>query len=121
MAALLTIAGIALILVILLDAFETVVLPRRVTRQFRLARIFYRSTWKPWSSLASRMRSRQRRETYLSFFGPMSLLMLLCVWALGMILGFALLHRALGSPLNVSPGAASFGTYVYLSGTTFVT
>ena len=32
--------SVALILLILLDAFETVVLPRRVTRPFRFARLF---------------------------------------------------------------------------------
>jgi hypothetical protein len=113
--------GVALILIILLDAFEAVVLPRRVTRQWRLIRLFYRLTWIPWLALARRISSRRRREAYLSFFGPMSLLMLFCVWALGLISGFAILHWALSSPLNLSDGAVSYGTYLYLSGTTFFT
>src|SRR5205085_2480060 len=118
MAVLVSVIGVALILVVLLDAFEAIVLPRRVTRRFRLTRLFYRSTWRPWAAFARRVGSSKKREAYLSFFGPMSLLVLLCVWALGLIVGFAMLQWALGSPLNVSHGPASFGTYVYLSGTT---
>ena len=36
-----------IIAVVLLDAFETVVLPRRVTRHFKLTAWFYRRTWIP--------------------------------------------------------------------------
>jgi len=35
-----TISGIALILLVLWEGFETIVLPRRVTRSFRLTRFF---------------------------------------------------------------------------------
>jgi hypothetical protein len=51
----------------------------------------------------------------------MSLLMLLSVWALGLIIGFGTLQWALDSPLSVSGGRVGFGTYLYLSGTTFFT
>jgi hypothetical protein len=37
-----TIAGILLLLLTLGDAFEAMVLPRRVTRRWRLTRLFYR-------------------------------------------------------------------------------
>jgi len=115
------VTGVVLMLLVLFDAFESVVLPRRVTRKFRLARFFYRSTWKPWSALAKRIGSNRRRETCLSVFGPLSLLMLLCVWASGLITGFAMLHWGLKSVLNVSGGPVAFATYLYLSGTTFFT
>jgi len=118
LAALFTVTSFALILVVLWDAFEAVVLPRRVTRRFRLTRLFYRSTWRPWSALARQVESGKKRETYLSFFGPMSLLLLLSVWALGLVVGFGMLQWSLDSPLNLSGGRLGFGTYVYLSGTT---
>ncbi len=113
------IAGLAVIAIVLWDAFETVVLPRRVTRRFRLARLFYRSTWRTWSALASLAPAR-RRETLLSFFGPLSLLALFALWAIGLIIGFGLLQWSLRSPLNVSQ-SGSFSLYLYLSGTTFFT
>jgi hypothetical protein len=113
--------GVILILIILGDAFETVVLPRRVTRRVRLARLFFRSTWLPWSALLRWISSGTRRETYLSFYGPLSLLLLLMVWATGLIFGFALLHWANGSAIDLAKGAPSFSTDLYFSGTTFFT
>src|SRR4051794_41659884 len=42
------IPGVVLIVLILVDAFETILQPRRVTHRFRFARLFYRSSWKVW-------------------------------------------------------------------------
>jgi hypothetical protein len=117
---LITFISVVIILVVLLEAFETIVLPRRVSRRLRLTRVFYRSTWIPWSALARRISSKFR-EAYLGFYGPLSLILLLCVWAVGLITGFAMLHWALASPLSVPEGPVGFGTYAYLSGTTFFT
>ena len=59
------IVGIVLICVLLLDTFETVVLPRRATRRLRLARLVLRSTWQLWSAPArGHWHSGDRRETY---------------------------------------------------------
>src|ERR1051325_4561119 len=49
--------GVLLILIILWDAFETIILPRRVARRLRLTSLFYRSVWWPWSSLTERLTS----------------------------------------------------------------
>ncbi len=116
-----SIAGLILLLTILWDAFETIILPRRVTRRVRLTRYFYRFTWIPWSAVARRMRAGNRREGFLSFYGPLSLLFLFTVWAVGLILSFALLHWAAGSAINPPNGVATFATDLYLSGTTFFT
>jgi hypothetical protein len=42
--------GSVLILLVALDAFETIVLPRRVTRRLRLAQLFYRVIRVGWKS-----------------------------------------------------------------------
>lgn len=115
------IAGIALLIVSLWDAFETIILPRRVMRSFRLTRVFYRYTWTPWAGLARRIDSPRRRDAFLGYFGPLSLLMLFVVWAAAIILSFGLLHWAAGSALNASGAPPSFWTDLYLSGTTFFT
>ena len=44
--------GAVILWVVFLDAFETVVLPRRVTRHFKLTAWFYRRTWIPWQKIA---------------------------------------------------------------------
>jgi hypothetical protein len=113
--------SIAMILVVLWDAFEVIILPRRVTRKFRLTRLFYRSTWKPWATVARRMSKGTRRELLLSFYGPVSLLFLLSLWAAGLILGFACLHRSLETPMKLLDGSTGFPTYLYFSGSTFFT
>jgi voltage-gated potassium channel Kch len=120
MSVLLGLIGVALIVVVLWDAFETIVLPRRVTRRFRLTRFFYRVVWAPWHSIARRIHGSKKRETFLSIFGPLSLLALLVLWATTLVLGFAVLHVAFGSHISTS-GPSGFPTDLYYSGTTFFT
>jgi len=116
------IVGIVLICVVLLDAFETVVLPRRATRRLRLALLVFRSTWQLWSAPArGRWHSGERRETYLSYYGPFALLLLIGVWSTGLIVGFALLLWGLDAHMAATGGDAGFGTALYGSGTTFFT
>ncbi len=94
--------GAFLIFIVLWEAFETVVFPRRVTRRFRLTRLFYRNTWRPYQAIVEIVVPAKRRETLLSFFGPLSLLLLLGIWACGLIIGFALLHWADGSAVQTN-------------------
>jgi hypothetical protein len=109
------------ILTILWDAFETMVLPRRVTRRIRLTGIFYRSVGKPWLFLAERIKKTKRRESFLGLFGPLSVLMLLGMWAVGLMIGYATILWAAGARLNAPEATVGFGTYLYLSGVTFFT
>jgi hypothetical protein len=51
----------------------------------------------------------------------MSLIFLLAVWACGMMLGFALIYFALGSPFNDNSHSTGFRSDIYLSGTTIFT
>jgi hypothetical protein len=110
--------GALLIAVLIWDVFEALVLPRRVTRRLRPTRFFYRTTWRLWSLVGRRITSDSRRETYLSFYGPLSLLLLLDAWAASLIIGFALLYWA---AVPMQPAALGFGTALYFSGTTFFT
>jgi hypothetical protein len=113
--------GFLIILVILWDAFETIVLPRRVTRRFRLTSLFYRSIGVPWHFLAKLSKKTKRRESFLGLFGPLSVLMLLALWAVGLIFGYAAILWAIAAKLNAPNTVVDFGLYVYLSGVTFFT
>ena len=110
--------GALLIAVILWEAFETVVLPRRVARRFRLTRLVYRGTWAPWKALARSFKKPKQRETFLSFYGPLSLLILFAIWAAFIIVGFALLYYSNSTEDSTHP---TFETCLYLSGTTMFT
>jgi hypothetical protein len=116
----LTVVSVALIFLILFDGFEAMVLPRRVTHPFRLARLFYRVGWRVWRVAAHRMTAGRWRQTFLSLFGPLSVLGLFVTWVLGLIFAFGLLHWSIGTPLegNTHP---DLPTCIYFSGATLFT
>jgi Ion channel len=113
--------GAAIIWVVLLDAFETVVLPRRVLRNFKLTAYFYRRTWMPWRRVAGLIRPTSRQQNFLGYFGPLSLIVLLGIWAAGLILGFALIQYGIGGHEQLSQERLTFGRILYHSGETFFT
>ena len=113
--------GVALIIIVLWEVFEIVVLPRRVTRRFRLSRFFFRSFWYSWRATVGVFIPKKYRETWLSFFGPLSNLFMLTVWVSVLIAGFGLLLWAEGSPVQIAKGRVTLFTDLYLSGTTFFT
>lgn len=116
------ILGIACLFSVLLDAFETVILPRRATGRFRLTRLFYRLTWAPWGWAAQHVRHPRKRETMLSFYGPLSLVCLIAMWAVGLIFGFGLVYFAFPEPFVDPHGALHpLLTDFYVSGTTIFT
>lgn len=116
------IAGVALFLVVLWDAFEAIILPRRVTRKFRLTRYYYLFTWRSWKFYARLIPARKAREAFLGFFGPISLFFLIGVWAVGLVMAFGMMQYGAGSAVNVTGmSRTGFWTDAYLSGTTFFT
>jgi hypothetical protein len=114
-----TLIGVILIAVALHDAFEVMVLPRRVRRRLRLARFFYRTSWRVWKNLCRLVPQGKHRQDMLSVFAPLSLFGLFTSWAVMLICGFALVHWGLATlPADAGSG---FATYLYLSGQTFFT
>ena len=115
------VTGILCLSIVLFDAFQTIILPRRATGRFRLTRLFYIATWYPWGFFARRLLNPHRRETVLGYYGPLSLILLLVVWAAAMVLGFALIFYAIGSPFNDASQPSNFYSDLYVSGTTIFT
>jgi Ion channel len=115
------ILGLLAIGTVLLDAFETIILPRRASGRIRLTRLFYVITWRPWAAVVSRYSNRRLRETGFSFYGPLSLLLLMALWAVGLVFGFGLMFYGLGAPLHDQLGLHPLHTAIYISGTTLFT
>src|ERR1051326_9075548 len=115
------VGGLAIIWVVLLDAFETVVLPRRVLRHFKLTAYFYRRTWIPRRGIARRIKTASRQQNFLGYFGPLSLILLLIFWAAGLIFGFALIQYGIGGHEQLNQETLTFGRIIYHSGETFFT
>ena len=119
MPALALIAGFGLIFVVLQDAFEVMLLPRRVQRRLRFVRLYYRQSWTLVASLVSRLPPGAQRERILSIYGPLSMVLLFATWAAGLISAGGLIEWA----LHVGHGdkALTLPDAFYLSGVTFFT
>ena len=119
------IAGLLFCLGVVLDAFQTIILPRRPTGRFRITRLFYVVTWLPWAALARHTRNPKVREQLYSMYGPGSLLLLLVVWALLLRAGCGLLFFGLHTPfadtMADATALARLRTDLYVSGTTLFT
>ncbi len=115
------IIGILVIVLVAQDALETVVLPRRIMRRVRITRFFFFTTWAGCKLLARLIRPDAGRETALSSFGPLSLLVLIVLWAVLFVFGFGLLMWGFALSLNAPDHPVSLLTYLYVSGTTFFT
>jgi ion channel len=114
-------AALLLIAWVLWDAFETILLPRRVPARTRISRFVLGWLWAVWSTLARAVSKRSRRENFLGFYALFSILALFIVWSGGLVAGFAMLHWADGSRLAAPEGLAGFAADLYMSGTTFFT
>ncbi len=103
------------------DAFETIVLSRRVSRGTRLTVLFYRLSWPSWRAIARRLPAGNRRENFLTVYGPLWLLLLIGLWALSIVLAFAMMQWGAGARMTSPDGNNSFSTTLYMSGTTLFT
>lgn len=115
--AVVTLFGIVLLIVVLQDAFEVMLLPRRVQRSIRFMSLYFRFVWSGWSSLAARLPAGAQRERFLSVFGALSMVLLFAVWASALIVAFGLIEWS----LQPADAASSVSEQVYMSGVTFFT
>lgn len=117
--------GLVLYGAVLLDSFQTIILPRRPVARFRLTRLFYVVTWTPLTRIAHLIRNRKKREQIYSYYGPLSLLMLFVFWAVSLLAAFAFMYFGLRVPLSdpLHPATISgdLRTCFYVSGSTLFT
>jgi Ion channel len=122
---LLLLLGLFLLTAVLLDSFQTIILPRRPVTRFRLTRFFFVATWTPWTRLVHLMRDRRTREQLYSYYGPLSLLMLFVMWAITLVTAYAFiyfgLHTPFTDPLHPVTGIAHLRSCFYVSGSTLFT
>jgi len=114
------ICGIAMMVFVLMDAFEALILPRSANSNLRITFFFYRLTWKAWRWIAHKL-SGSRREQHLWVYGPLSMIMLLVLWALLLVVSFAILQWSAGSHVVDPVYRPGFASDLYMSGTTFFT
>ncbi len=120
------IGGAVLLALVLLDAFQSIILPRRPVGRLRITRLFFVFTWHPWRLIARSTPGRAAREQVYSIYGPLSLLILFVFWAVLLTVGFALvffgLHISFHDPLRADNDAwTRLRSCLYVSGTTLFT
>jgi hypothetical protein len=110
---------------VLLDAFQTIILPRRPVGRFQITHMFFRATWTPWRWLVAHWPVKRHRESMYSFYGPMSLLLLFVVWAALLGSAYALIyfgmHMPFSDPSHPVTAFQRLRSCFYVSGTTLFT
>ena len=106
---------------VLWDGFATIILPRTVAPMRRMSGRFYRWSWLLWAAVGRRIRQRDLRLSFLAVYGPLSVVLLLVLWAVLMIVAFTLIYHGLGSRFHAVAGSVGFGTLLYMSASTFLT
>jgi Ion channel len=113
--------GLLLWIVVMWDGFSTIVLPRTVAPMKRISGRFYKRSWQFWSLIGRGIRTNERRLSFLAVYGPLSVMLLLVIWASLAVLAFALIYQGSGSRFEENNLPVSFGTLLYMSGSTFLT
>ena len=110
--------GLIIVLTVFYDLFQTVVLPRPAVRKIQLAPRLVRPMWLVWRWVSLRTTRLDRSEARLAAFGPLSLFSLFLLWAVALILGYALIVDGLRAEFRPPP--ADFQTSIYISASTLV-
>ena len=123
MSNLLVAAGVVVALVLLLDTFHTIIVPRTVASPYRLTRLYYVVTGGILRGVLAFVPFRRLRNTILTGFAPFSLLLLFVTWAIGLIFGFTLIHVGSHTIYHAENGrhTEGFWTHFYFNGVTFLT
>jgi hypothetical protein len=112
------IAGIAVVVNIAADVFQSVIVPRP-TSVWRPSAVIARTGWRIAGAIGMRMGNVERRESFFGVYAPLLLVTLMAFWILGLALGFGLIFFALRGELHPVP--ATYWAAVYYAGTSLLT
>ncbi|MGH7775856.1 MAG: potassium channel family protein [Candidatus Dormibacterales bacterium] len=113
MSVVLGVGGLLLIALVAYDVFQSVVLPRPAVGRIRLSIRAIKILWTVWGRAAGMIRSVPRREAALASFAPGAVLVFLFIWAMGFVLGYAMVLDAL--PNDIQPPHPGLGGALYTS------
>jgi hypothetical protein len=109
------------VLATLYDGFVVTVLPGRAPLGGLPSQTLYRHVYPLWRRAADNSDSRRRAAAGLRAFGPLASVILIAVWALLLLFGFAALLWGIGADLTSGPERTTFGDALYFSGVTLFT
>ena len=97
------VVGGLLVVLVLVDIFNAVVVPRPTARSTFISRSTVRPGWRLWRSVGGRAKTINKRENILGVFAPAILVILLMVWIVIEVLGYGLLVHALREHFTPHP------------------
>jgi hypothetical protein len=95
--------GGLLVTIVLLDIFNSVIVPRPTVRGTLLSRSITRPGWRAWRALGTRVQEINKREAMLAVFPPMALVLVLIAWVILLAIGFGLLIHSLRGEFQPRP------------------
>jgi hypothetical protein len=111
--------GVVAIGFVLFDVFASVLVPRPVPSRLLVSAYQRRYTWRMWRALFFAVQPPQRREIILGFFAPLSVVVLLISWLVGLIVGYGLIFYGIAD--QVQPHLTNFWEAAYFSGSSLLT
>lgn len=111
-------AGLAVVTLVASDVTATLVVTWGGSGAWRPSRLFYRLSWRLWSRLGRRVTDLDRQQRFLGFYAPISVLLLLAIWVVGLLLGWSLVWLGLSHQFL---GIDDWGAAVYYSGVVLLT
>jgi hypothetical protein len=111
-------AGVAVVVLIASDVFQSVIVPRPTYAMRPSARIS-RWGWRLMGLIGERVSNPERQEALFGVYAPMLLTTLMIFWICGLTFGFGLIFYALRGELTPSP--TSYWAAVYYAGTSLLT
>jgi hypothetical protein len=104
---------------VLLDVFQSVVLPRRAESVLRVSPHLVSLLWPIWRRFGLRLQPAWRREDFLATYAPLVLVLLLMMWVGLLVVGFGLALHALQEQFQ--PRIDDYETAFYVAGTSLLT
>src|SRR5437667_12378188 len=97
-------AGALVVVVILIDVFQTIVLPRPIVRsRVGVARVLVYVTWRGWRRYCMRVNEANVRERRLGLYAPSIVILLLLVWIGLLIVGYGTICYGLRQQIQSHP------------------
>ena len=111
--------GVVIVGVVLVDVFQTIVVPRPSPGR-RLTRYIVRPSWRLWRWLGESMKEQGlNRDGFYGLYAPGAAILGLIVWLALLVLGYGLIFFAIRGELDPAP--ANFGSAMYFAGTSILT
>lgn len=112
-------AGAAVVVLVAMDIFRSLLVPRATTSRMRLGPIMSGGVFPLWQVISDHMSGRDHGQTVRAGFAPFMLVLLLVMWTALLIFGFGAIFWA--DRGGFEPTLMTFNDALYASGSAFST